>query len=81
MPRVDELPLPAQNQIRARDRDEQPEDPLEKPRMSLLQRLASVGLGSRREDAEAAPSPAPRQMPPLDRMPRPAQRSPADAAG
>jgi cell division protein FtsZ len=76
MPRVDELPLPAQNQIRAREREEAEEDPLEKPRMSLLQRLAS-GLGNRRDEAEPAasrPQP-PRQMPPLDRMPRPAQRS------
>jgi cell division protein FtsZ len=75
MPRIEELPLPAQNQIRARDRDEQPEDPLEKPRMSLLQRLASVGLGGRRDDSESARPQAPRQMPPLERMPRPAQRS------
>ena len=54
MPRIDELPMPAQNQIRARERGEVPEDPLEKPRMSLLQRLASVGLG-RREEGEAEP--------------------------
>ncbi|MGZ3410349.1 MAG: cell division protein FtsZ [Xanthobacteraceae bacterium] len=76
MPRVEELPLPAQNQIRARDRDEQPEDPLEKPRMSLLQRLASVGLGGRREEAEPSHTPAPRQMPQMERMPQPPRRSP-----
>ncbi|MGI6247196.1 MAG: cell division protein FtsZ [Pseudochelatococcus sp.] len=52
MPRVDELPLPAQNQIRA-SRGEAPQhaqqahDP--RQRMSLLQRLASVGLGRRDE--------------------------------
>ena len=34
----------------------QQEDPLEKPRMSLLQRLASVGLGGRREEAEPRPA-------------------------
>ena len=64
MPRVEDLPLPAQNQIRARDRDEQPEDPLEKPRMSLLQRLASVGLGARRDDGDQSRPQPPRQMPP-----------------
>ena len=50
MPRVDELPLPAQNEIRA-SRGESTEPPaVEKRRASLLQRLASVGLG-RRDDA------------------------------
>jgi cell division protein FtsZ len=52
MPRVDELPIPAQNEIRA-SRGEAPEhNALERKRMSLLQRLAQVGLG-RREEAES----------------------------
>src|SRR6476646_9810767 len=51
MPRIDELPLPAQNEIRAQ-RGEIAEDHPEKRRMSLMQRLASVGLG-RRVDTEA----------------------------
>jgi len=51
MPRIDELPLPAQNQIRARQAEAAAP---EKPRPSLLQRLASVGLGRREEDAPAA---------------------------
>jgi cell division protein FtsZ len=73
MPRIDELPMPAQNQLRAREQQvQQYEDPMEKPRMSLLQRLASVGLG-RKEEEEAA-RPAPRQAPPAPAMPRPAQR-------
>jgi cell division protein FtsZ len=78
MPRVEELPLPAQNQIRAREREEQQEDPLEKPRLSLLQRLASVGLGGRREEGEPVrtAAAAPRQMPPLERMPQAPRRSP-----
>jgi cell division protein FtsZ len=73
MPRIDELPLPAQNQIRAREQQvELQDDPLEKPRMSLLQRLASVGLG--RKDAEADEQrPVPRQPLPEQRMPRPVQ--------
>jgi cell division protein FtsZ len=65
MPRVEDLPLPAQNQIRARDRNEQPEDPLEKPRMSLLQRLATVGLG--RKEGEEAVNPATRPAAPAER--------------
>ncbi len=64
MPRVEDLPLPAQNQIRA-SRGEAPQhapqaqggnDP--RQRLSLLQRLASVGLG-RKDDAAPAPQPAP----------------------
>ncbi|HEY7301283.1 MAG TPA: cell division protein FtsZ [Xanthobacteraceae bacterium] len=52
MPRIDELPLPAQNEMRASRGEVTPEHP-EKRRMGLLQRLASVGLG-RREDEEEA---------------------------
>jgi cell division protein FtsZ len=48
MPRIDELPLPAQNELRARREQPQPE-PADKPRLGLLQRLASVGLGRREE--------------------------------
>ena len=44
MPRVDELPLPAQNEIRAQ-RGELTDDHPEKRRMTLMQRLASVGIG------------------------------------
>jgi cell division protein FtsZ len=52
MPRMDELPIPAQNEIRAR-RGELPEtDHPEKRRMTLLQRLAAVGLGRRDGESE-----------------------------
>ncbi len=89
MPRIDELPVPAQNQIRAQ-RGEVEEAGPEKQRMTLLQRLAQVGLG-RRDDSEAqeqrteAERP---QLPPLPqrqpvRMPDPvseyAKRPPAPA--
>jgi cell division protein FtsZ len=78
MPRIDELPIPAQNQLRARERTESAEDPLEKPRMSLLQRLASVGLG--RKEAEEEPQPqreaAPPRAVPMPERPRPVQRLP-----
>ena len=53
MPRIDELPIPAQNQIRARQAETAAAP--EKPRQSLLQRLASVGLGRREEDARPSP--------------------------
>jgi cell division protein FtsZ len=49
MPRVDELPIPAQNEIRARRGDLETDHP-EKRRMTLLQRLAAVGLGRKEED-------------------------------
>jgi cell division protein FtsZ len=62
MPRIDELPMPAQNEIRARRGELPGEDHPEKRRMSLLQRLASVGLG-RREEEEAAGPAAPRPVP------------------
>ena len=89
MPRIDELPMPAQNQIRAQ-RGEVEETGPEKQRMTLLQRLAPVGLG-RRDDSEAQEqraAPQRPQLPPLPqrqpvRMPDPvseyAKRPPAPA--
>jgi cell division protein FtsZ len=75
MPRIEDLPIPAQNEIRAR-RGEVAESGPEKQRLSLLQRLAQVGLGRREGDAsEQRPMPA--MPPPLDRMPqRPPARGP-----
>jgi cell division protein FtsZ len=73
MPRIDELPIPAQNEIRAR-RGEPPEPEPEKRRMSLLQRLAAVGLGRRDEEGAVEEEPSARtQMAPLPE--RPPQRS------
>ena len=71
MPRIDELPLPAQNEMRAQ-RGELAEDHPEKRRMSLMQRLASVGLGRRPEELEAPP--APRMARPMPQFERPPQR-------
>jgi cell division protein FtsZ len=62
MPRIDELPMPAQNEIRARRGELAPEEHPEKRRMSLLQRLASVGLGRREQEEDELP-PSPRSMP------------------
>ena len=72
MPRIDELPLPAQNEIRAQ-RGEIVDDHPEKRRMSLMQRLASVGLG-RREEGEAPEAPRTAQPMPMTQMERPPQR-------
>jgi cell division protein FtsZ len=70
MPRIEELPIPAQNEIRAQRGEVSEENP-EKRRMSLLQRLAQVGLG-RRDGEPALAQPAPRPVP----SPRPAARPP-----
>jgi cell division protein FtsZ len=86
MPRIDELPIPAQNQIRARETQAAEPAP-QKQRVSLLQRLASVGLG-RREEEEARPEARPttrpvpvaaeRAAPPMPKAPPmpPLQRAP-----
>jgi cell division protein FtsZ len=80
MPRIDELPLPAQNEIRARRGELAQDHHPEKRQKSLLQRLASVGLGRREEAPQtpppraAAPLPA---LPPAERLPgRPMPRAP-----
>jgi cell division protein FtsZ len=72
MPKFEDLPMPAQAEIR-QARGEPEEEHPQKGRMSLLQRLASVGLGRRDEETEPpvagrASGPA---MPPLpDRKPQ-----------
>lgn len=52
MPRLDELPMPAQAELR-QARGEVEEETPQKTRLSLLQRLANVGLGRRDEESEA----------------------------
>ncbi|MCO5130905.1 MAG: cell division protein FtsZ [Xanthobacteraceae bacterium] len=69
MPKFDELPLPAQNEIRQASGETDQDQP-QKVRLSLLQRLANVGLGRRDEEHEPpiaarASGPAIEQMPPL----------------
>ncbi len=51
MPKFEELPMPAQNEIRQARGEVEDEHP-QKTRMSLLQRLAHVGLGRRDEESE-----------------------------
>jgi cell division protein FtsZ len=69
MPKFEDLPMPAQNEIR-QARGEVDEEHPQKTRMSLLQRLANVGLGRRDEETEPpiaarASGPAMAPMPPL----------------
>jgi cell division protein FtsZ len=75
MPRIDELPIPAQNELRHQRGELHDEHP-EKRRLTLLQRLASVGLG--RREGEEAPVPQPprastqqtiERLPPLPHTP------------
>ncbi len=78
MPRIEELPMPAQNQLRAKRGVVSDADHPEKRRMTLMQRLAAVGLGRKEEHAEmpAEAQPLVRQQPSFDRMPaRPAPRA------
>ena len=75
MPKFEDLPMPAQNEIR-QARGEVDEEHPQKTRMSLLQRLANVGLGRRDEETEPpiaarGSGPAMSPMPPLpERMPQ-----------
>jgi len=88
MPRIDELPIPAQNEIRAQQRGDADEAGPEKQRMTLLQRLAAVGLGRREEPEAEEQQPERAQLPPLPprqpvRMPDPVSeyaRRPASPA-
>jgi cell division protein FtsZ len=78
MPRIDELPVPAQKEIRAR-RGELHEEHPEKRRTSLLQRLAAVGLGRRDEEEDVVPTP-PKAVAPMPAMPPapPMQQAPIE---
>jgi len=72
MPKFEELPVPAQNEIRQARADAEEEHP-QKTRMSLLQRLANVGLGRRDEETEppiAARAAAPAMAPLPERKPQ-----------
>ncbi len=69
MPRIDELPMPAQNEIRAKRGEVVREEHPVGQRMTLLQRLASVGgLGRRHPEEEPD---AERKAP---NLPQPAER-------
>jgi cell division protein FtsZ len=76
MPSFEELPLPAQNEYRAR-RGQLPEaEHPERRRLTLLQRLAAVGLGRREDETDARPDgrPVEAARAPERTPPRPAAR-------
>ena len=75
MPRIEELPLPAQNEFRASRGEMAERATPEKRRTSLLQRLAAVGLGRRDEEDEAETlAPEPRVVAPAAARPAPPPR-------
>ncbi|MFL5227788.1 MAG: cell division protein FtsZ [Microvirga sp.] len=75
MPKFEDLPMPAQAEIRQARGEAEDEHP-QKSKLSLLQRLANVGLGRRDEETEPpiaarASGPAMAPLPPLpDRKPQ-----------
>ncbi|HET7023437.1 MAG TPA: cell division protein FtsZ [Xanthobacteraceae bacterium] len=81
MPGIDELPRPGQAELRAKRGEGEIDNP-EKRKVSLLRRLAAVGLGRRDEFEEAEkmpPNGRPVRPPAAPRMDRPIER-PAAAA-
>jgi cell division protein FtsZ len=72
MPRLEDLPIPGQNELRAVRGEASGADLPEKRRMGLLQRLASVGLGRRDMPGEGE-SPEAHRPPQLE-PPRPSNR-------
>ncbi|WP_112662575.1 cell division protein FtsZ [Microvirga flavescens] len=68
MPRIDELPMPAQNQLRA-SRGEEPAHDTRRP--SLLQRLATAGFGRKEEAHHAQVEPTMPRQPEAPRAPSP----------
>jgi cell division protein FtsZ len=79
MPRIEDLPVPAQNQIAAqRGAQPAPIPPhaADQKRMSLMQRLASVGFGRRDDETQEAP----RQVPQLTAPQAAPQPAPAPLA-
>ncbi len=79
MPRVDELPVHVRDQVREEvmGAPAMPAQSADHKRMTLLQRLASVGLGRKEEGGPVAPAELPRAIEPV--VPRQAGPSPAQA--
>lgn len=79
MPKFEDLPMPAQAEIRQARGDSDADDHPQKAKLSLLQRLANVGLGRREDDHEApvATRNATPAMPVMPQLPerKPQQRS------
>jgi cell division protein FtsZ len=83
MPSYEEFPVPGQNEFRARRGETTDADHPERRRLTLLQRLAAVGLGRREDEEDARPVARPaeparaperhaqRQSPPQSQRPAP----------
>jgi cell division protein FtsZ len=78
MPSVDELPRPAQAELRAQRGEPTESEHPEKRKLGLLRRLAAVGLGRRDEDSEGENTPA--NVRPVRPAMRSSDRGPAPAA-
>ncbi|CAM5217886.1 cell division protein FtsZ [Bosea thiooxidans] len=81
MPRVEDLPAPGQAQLAAHRGAQpapQPPSAIEQKRMSLMQRLASVGFG-RKDEEHVEPQQAPVRQAPQAPMPQAAPPSAAHA--
>jgi cell division protein FtsZ len=87
MPTFEELPAPGQNEFRARRGEPTEVEHPEKRRLTLLQRLAAVGLGRREDEVEqktepraaepaAVRSPSPERAPPRTAARPPESRGP-----
>jgi cell division protein FtsZ len=78
MPDIDELPRPAQAELRAKRGEQTDGDNPDKRKVGLLRRLAAVGLGRREEEQE--PDKLPMNVRPARPVPRPADRTPQPQA-
>jgi cell division protein FtsZ len=72
MPSIDELPRPAQAEIRAQRGEHADSESQEKKKLGLLRRLASVGLGRREEEGQSDKREP--EMRPVRPVQRPAER-------
>ena len=71
MPRIEDFPTPGQKDFRAKRGELPQDDHPEERRLTLLQRLAAVGLGRREDQLDE-------QQPPKVRAPEPAKRQLAE---
>jgi len=74
MPNIDELPRPAQAELRAQRGEQADTENHEKRKVGLLRRLASVGLGRREEEGQ--PEKREPALRPVRQVPRVADRPP-----
>lgn len=78
MPRIDELPIPAQNELRAHRGEPVENTALETKRMTLLQRLANIGMGRQEEAPEKKAAEMPSFLKSREAAPQAADRRPPE---